>query len=160
MLTSEVSLLPIGHNNKDIDHASSCSFERLHSNDAPMLYDIHQILRTKYGGHTPVIHLTSIMNSSGLRNLERVLRYVTPFSQYRFFSFSHNSIVTALARLTEAICNAKTNSKIHRKLMYAQKFASVLGFLNWYPKLWIHRYPQYLSHQERKRSRKDFNQNR
>lgn len=58
----EVSFHPIGYANEDIDQVFSGTYERLRSQNAITLEDLHEELRAVYNVFTTVTHMYRISN--------------------------------------------------------------------------------------------------
>lgn len=83
----EVGYLPVGHTHEDIDQVFSRSAERLRSNDAITLGDLHSELSSVYNDLTDVYHMKKIVNWSGLCHEAKCTANISNFSQYRYFLF-------------------------------------------------------------------------
>lgn len=82
-----VGFLPVGHTHEDIDQSFSTTSTRLRTAQAITLSDLHAELRQCYNNRTSVEHIDSMVNWSGLCELEGCLTNVQGFTQFQYFRF-------------------------------------------------------------------------
>ncbi len=83
-----MGFLPVGHTHEDIDQTFSRTSDRLRSNNAITLGELHEELRHTYNEHTVVGSMSNVINWSGLCEDQNCLTKVKLFSKYRYFKFS------------------------------------------------------------------------
>lgn len=84
----EVSFLPVGHTHSDVDQAFSSTSDMLRHNDAITISDIHDLLSKCYNSHTRVTSLSSVINWSGLCELQGCIQKIDAITQLRYFRFT------------------------------------------------------------------------
>jgi len=97
-----VGFLPVGHTHEDIDQSFSRTAERLRTNDAVTLSDLHHQLSQTYNEHTQVTDMKHTINWSGLCEEQGCLNPINSFSQYRYFHLSKRTVEQHESRLSRA----------------------------------------------------------
>lgn len=90
--TIDVSFLLIGYTDGDKPQATTSTSDRLYSNDAIMLSDLHTLLSQKSGGQAMAVHMRAIVSWSGHFANQPVLCSVLRSSLYRYFLFHLHSV--------------------------------------------------------------------
>lgn len=130
-----VGFLPLGHTHKDIDQVFSRTAERLRSNDAITLHDMHVHLSNVYGNIVVVSEMQTMINWSVLCNNTKCLTNVSGFSSHRHSMFSRTGTSKEVQNeagkhISNVCCTIKANADDDWKPLHSKvEKASFLCFV-------------------------------